>query len=109
MSDVSVSFWKFPCQEIDFSSCEIEHYENNGGVVLREKEHGEVLVFIHCSMLGYTKEENSDEKYQMAIAEKADKIFSELVKVHNMALRNGFEKGENKKMAEIRKCIGVRG
>ncbi len=108
MSDVSFNSWKLKDQPIDKDDYEIVHYENNGGVVMRGRDRDqEVISFIHCSFLGYTKEQNADPEMWVEIGTKAEAFFIKMIEIHNTALAYGEAKGRGDKLREIRKALGI--
>ena len=86
-----------------YGECQIEHYDNNGGVVLRSKD-GDVLIWMHVSLIGFSPDDNREPETQNKIALVAGEIFRGMIAAHNHAYHLGEEHG---KLRQIRRVKGA--
>ena len=89
---------------IPWDDCEIDHYDNNNGVVLRYKSrsYNDVIFFINGNVLGV----DATTPFEDVVA-RVTPLFTAFLSVRNHAYTRGIKFGDDNARYEIRKALGI--
>ncbi|QGH74966.1 hypothetical protein MAL1_00220 [Bacteriophage DSS3_MAL1] len=92
-----------PPEEIKWEDCEMDRYDSNNGIVLRDmrrKPFGDVMFYIDGADIGFVKTDHGPE-----VLERAEPIFKTMLSIHNRAVREGKRYGRRQAKNEFRRWL----
>ncbi|QJA43025.1 hypothetical protein [Phaeobacter phage MD18] len=92
-----------PPEEIKWEDCEMERYDTNNGIVLRnmrQKPFGDVMFYLDGADIGFAKTDLGPE-----VLERAEPIFKTMLDIHNRANRAGKRYGRRQAKNEFRRWL----